>query len=355
MSFAIGPRQISGGAPVFVIAEAGVNHDGRLEDALALVDAAAESGADAVKFQTFDPSALASSDAPLAGYQMSRTAAESQVGMLEGLRLPDDAFDRVAERCAHRRVAFLSTPFDEGSADLLERLGVPAFKVGSGELTNLPFLRNLAARRRPLLLSTGMADLDEVGAAMDAVAQAGATEVALLHCVSSYPAPPDEANLRAMDTLREAFHVPVGFSDHSLGPDVSLAAVARGAELLERHLTLDRKRPGPDHAISLEPQELSDLVRRVRVVESALGDGRKRSQPSELETRAVARRSLVALRDLAAGDTLTVDAVGVKRPGGGLPPAALDDVVGARLRRPVRRDQQLTEADLEPRPASSRA
>jgi N,N'-diacetyllegionaminate synthase len=345
--FAIGARQVGGGAPALVIAEAGVNHDGRLEDALALVDAGAEAGADAVKFQTFDPAALASAQAPLAGYQASRTDAESQVGMLEGLRLSDDAFARIAERCAQRGVAFLSTPFDEGSADLLEQLDVPAFKVGSGELTNLPFLRDLASRGRPLLLSTGMADLEEVGDAMEAVGQAGATAVALLHCVSSYPAPPDEANLRAMDTLREAFDVPVGFSDHSLGPDVSLAAVARGAELLERHLTLDRGRPGPDHAISLEPGDLAELVGRVRVVESTLGDGRKRSQPSEQNTRAVSRRSLVALRDLAEGETLTADAVGIKRPGGGLPPAALNRVVGARLRRAVQRDQPLTEADVE--------
>ena len=266
--------------------------------------------------------------------------------MLRRLCLGDDALAAVATRCRERGILFLSTPFDETSADLLEQLGVPAFKVGSGELTNLPFLRNLARRGRPLLVSTGMAMLDEVGSAVEAIRSSGAPDLALLHCVSSYPAPDEEANLRAMDTLREAFSVPVGYSDHGVTTDVALAAVARGADLLERHLTLDRKLPGPDQALSLEPGDMADLVRRIRVVEQALGDGIKRPQGSEVENLVVVRRSIVAARSMEAGEMLDEAALDVKRPGGGLPPSMLESVIGARLARPIQADELLTEAHL---------
>ena len=240
----IGRRPVGAGEPAFVIAEAGINHDGELATALALVDAAADSGADAVKFQTFDPDALVTGDSK---------------AVLARLRLDREEHKALIERSAARGIIFLSTPFDVGSAAMLAELGVTAFKVGSGELTNLPFLEFLAGHGLPILLSTGMSDLEEVQAAVDVV-RAHEAPLILLHCVSSYPAPEQQANLRAIDTLREAFRVPVGYSDHCLGADVSLAAVARGACMLERHLTLDRRRPGPDHSMSMEPDDLRDLI-----------------------------------------------------------------------------------------------
>ena len=340
--FSVGDRRVGGDARVFVVAEAGVNHNGDVALALALVDAAADGGADAVKFQTFRTDALVSRAAPKAGYQVETTGGgESQRDMLARLELTLDDFARVQERCAKRGVVFFSAPFDETTADALERLAAPLFKVPSGEITNLPFLRHVAAKRRPMIVSTGMCTLAEVAEAVAAIRAAGDPPVALLHCVSAYPAPPGEMNLRAMDTLRERFGVPVGLSDHTLGLEVALAAVARGAAIVEKHLTLDKAMPGPDHRASLDPAEMAALVRGIRTVESALGDGDKRPTPSELDTRRVARKSLVAARALRAGERLTADAVAVKRPGTGIPPAELDRAVGRRLRRDVAADEVL--------------
>jgi N,N'-diacetyllegionaminate synthase len=345
----IGGRRIGPGAPVYVIAEAGVNHDGDLGRARELVDAAAEAGADAVKFQTFDPRAIVVAGGRPAAYQRERAGAEDQQAMLAQVALGAGAFERIAEHARDRGITFLSTPFDEDSAALLARLGVEAYKVGSGELTNLPFLDALGRRGKPMLISTGMADLSEIGAAVTTVRAAGAGPIALLHCVSSYPTPPEEANLRAMDTLREAFPgVVVGYSDHCLGLDVTLAAVARGAELVERHLTLDRSAPGPDHALSLVPEELAELVRRIGIVQSALGDGVKAAQPSERDVMAVARRSLVAARDLRSGAVVTAADVAAKRPAGGLPPARLAEIIGRRLTHDVAADEQLSEDHFAP-------
>jgi len=346
--FSVGDRRVGGDARVFVVAEAGVNHNGDVALALALVDAAADGGADAVKFQTFRTDALVSRAAPKAGYQVETTGGgESQRDMLARLELTLDDFARVQERCAKRGVVFFSAPFDETTADALERLAAPLFKVPSGEITNLPFLRHVAAKRRPMIVSTGMCTLAEVAEAVAAIRAAGDPPVALLHCVSAYPAPPGEMNLRAMDTLRERFGVPVGLSDHTLGLEVALAAVARGAAIVEKHLTLDKAMPGPDHRASLDPGEMAALVRGIRTVESALGDGDKRPTPSELDTRRVARKSLVAARALRAGERLTADAVAVKRPGTGIPPAELDRAVGRRLRRDVAADEVLEWAALE--------
>lgn len=336
------------GEPVLVVAEVGVNHDGDVKAALALVDAAGEAGAEAVKLQSFVPRALAAAGAPLANYQRERSGASDQLAMLERLCLSAQELDAVAARCEQHGIIFLSTPFDTASATLLERLGVPAFKVASGELTNLPFLGALAARGRPLILSTGMGTLAEVGQAVSVVREADAPLI-LLHCVSSYPTPPEQANLRAIDTLKDAFGLPVGYSDHCLGLDASLAAVARGACLVERHLTLDRGRTGPDHAMSLEPDELRELIQRIRVTEAMLGDGCKVPQPAELNTRAVGRRSIVAARALEAGELLTAEDLAIKRPGDGLPPGRLPGLLGSRLLRPLAEDEQLTEMHLEPR------
>ena len=340
-------RSIGAGAPVYVIAEIGVNHNGDPERALALVDIAADAGADAVKLQTFDPPQLVAAGTPQAGYQRERAPATDQLEMLRGLVLERSALQRLVDHAHRRGVHFLSTPFDHGSVAVLRELGVPAWKVGSGDLTNHPLLRVVAQDGRPVILSTGMADLDEIHAAV-AVLREGTQAIALLHCVSSYPTPPDEANLRAMDTLAAA--VPdavIGYSDHCLGPLATLAAVARGAAVIERHITLDRTLPGPDHAISLEPGELHELVTQIRSVEAMLGGGDKRPSPAERDVMAVARRSVVAERDLPAGTTLAGADLGIRRPGTGLAPSRLAELIGRRLARAVAAGAPLHEDDLE--------
>jgi N,N'-diacetyllegionaminate synthase len=337
-----------GDGPVFVIAEAGVNHDGDPVVAHALVDEAAGAGADAVKFQTFDPSALAAADAPTAEYQRAAGVADSdQRAMLTRLALPPDAWPALQAHAAKRGIIFLSSPFDAPSAGLLDRLGVPAFKVASGELTNIPFLVSLARRGRPLLVSTGMADMLEVAAALDAIADAGDPPVALLHCVSSYPADPADANLRAIATMRTAFGVPVGWSDHTTGLELPLAAVAAGAALIEKHLTLDRGRPGPDHRASLEPAAFRDMVAGIRLVEGAMGSGDKVPAATERAIAALARKSLHWGGSLPAGAVVSDDDVVALRPGTGLQPAQLPSIVGRTTLRAVRAGSPVDEADLE--------
>jgi N,N'-diacetyllegionaminate synthase len=345
--FRLAGRQVGGGARCLVIAEAGVNHNGSLDLALRLVDAAAQAGADAVKFQTFSAAALASSAARQADYQVRNLGRDgSQVDMLRALELGEADFAKLKAHAETQGLVFLSSPFDDGSADLLLRLDVAGYKLGSGELTNHPFLAKLAASGRPLIVSTGMCDLDEVEAAAAVVRAHGDPPVAWLHCVSCYPAPAAEANLRAMDTLRQAVGGPVGMSDHSMGHAVALAAVARGASLIEKHLTLDRSLPGPDHAASLLPADLAAAIADIRLVESALGDGVKRAMPSERSTRDVARKSLVAARDLAPGCVLTPADLAIKRPGDGIPPAHREALIGRSLRRAVAADSPLAWHDL---------
>ena len=339
---AIGP------GPVFVIAEAGVNHNGDPELARRLVDAAATAGADAVKFQTFDPAALAAAGAPTAEYQRRAGAgAADQRDLLAALALPAEAWAGLQAHALDRGLVFLSTPFDDGSAALLEGLGVPAFKVGSGELTNLPFIARLARRGRPLLISTGMADMVEVAAAVDTVVANGDVPLALFHCVSSYPAQPADANLRAIETLRRAFGVPVGWSDHTPGIEMPLAAVSVGARLVEKHVTLDRDLPGPDHRASLEPDELAAMVRAIRSIEAALGTGIKAPVPAEADVARVARRSLHWARALDAGRLVDAGDVAILRPGTGLAPARLVDVVGRRTRRDVAAGAAVAAGDVE--------
>jgi N,N'-diacetyllegionaminate synthase len=333
----------------FLIAEAGVNHNGDLDLARRLVDAAAEAGADAVKFQTFRTAALVSGAAPKARYQVETTGGgESQRAMLARLELSAEAHAALRDHTTRRGLVFFSTPFDEASADLLARLGVELLKIPSGEVTNLPLLRHVAAKGLPVLLSTGMCTLEEVAVAVEAIRAAGDPPLAILHCVSAYPAPVEDTNLRAMETLHARFGVPVGLSDHTLGIEIALAAVARGAAVLEKHLTLDRTLPGPDHRASLEPADFGALVRSVRAIESALGDGAKRPMPSELDTRSVARRSLVAARPLPAGHQLTRDDIAIKRPGTGIPPADFERALGHVLTRAVAADDVLTWDALTP-------
>jgi N-acetylneuraminate synthase len=338
--FSVGERIVGEGQPVFVVAEAGVNHNSDLGLARRLVDVAGDAGADAVKFQTFRSETLVTPDAPQAAYQREATGSvESQRQMLARLELTLDQHALLRDHCAKRGILFVSTPFDEGSADALETLGVPLFKLASGEVTNLPLLRHVAAKGKPVILSTGMSTLGEVAEAVAAFRGAGDPPLALLHCVSAYPAPPSEMNLRAMDTLRERFGCPVGLSDHTLGIEVAVAAVARGAAIIEKHFTLDRSLPGPDHRASLEPGELGALVRAIRLVEGALGDGEKRPMPAEADTRRLARRSLVAARAIRAGERLSADLVAIKRPGTGIPPGDLPRALGRVVRRDLAADE----------------
>jgi N-acetylneuraminate synthase/N,N'-diacetyllegionaminate synthase len=347
-SVSIGGRSVGEGAPVLIVAEAGVNHNGDVELARQLVDAAADAGADAVKFQTFAAERVASATAPKAAYQRETTdPGEPQLEMLRRLELGRKAFDELVRRCDERGLMFLSTPFDEESADLVAELGAPAIKVGSGEITNWPLLERVASKGRPVILSTGMATLDEIGASLDVMAAAGDPDVVLLHCVSSYPAAPAEANLRAIETLREAFGLPVGYSDHTLDATCALAATALGACLVEKHLTLDRDLPGPDHRASLEPHTFADLVRAMREVEAALGDGEKRPTSGELENRLLVRRSLAAADPIAAGTVLSADMVAVLRPGTGIPPSERESIVGRRTRRALAAHELIDWNDLE--------
>jgi len=325
----IGGRRIGPGEPVFVIAEAGVNHDGDLDRARGLVDAAADAGAGAVKFQTFAADRLVTREAPQAEYQargMGRRT--SQYEMLKRLELSRSDHAVLVDHCHERGIPFLSSPFDEGSADLLEEFDVPAFKIGSGELTNLPLLQHVARKGRPMIVSTGMASLEEVEGAVVAIRAAGDPPLILLHCVSGYPALPEEVNLRAMDTMRREFGVPVGYSDHTRGIDISLAAVALGACVIEKHFTLDRSLTGPDHQVSVEPEELASLIQGIAAVQLALGTGRKVAVDREREIAAVARKSLVAAVDIAAGTVIEDEMLAVLRPGNGLPPARRGVVVG---------------------------
>ncbi len=339
----IAGRRVGPGSPCLIIAEAGVNHDGRVEIARRMIDEAAAAGVDAVKFQTFRADRLAAPGAPKAEYQRLTTGdAESQVEMLRRLELPREAHRDLMEHCAKRGVLFLSSPFSEEDADFLEALGAAVFKIPSGEATNLPFLAHVARKGRPLIVSTGMCTLAEVEAAVGVIGREGNRRAILLHCVSSYPAPPDQANLRAMQTLARTFGFPVGFSDHTPGIAVALAAAALEACVIEKHLTLDRSRAGPDQAVSLEPAEMAALVRGVRTVESALGHGRKEPAPCEADIAGVARKSLVAARDLPAGAALTEEMIAVRRPGTGLSPSRRSQIVGRVLRVPVRTGTVLT-------------
>lgn len=361
------PFSAGDGDRCWIIAEAGVNHDGDADKALRLIDVAADAGADAVKFQTFVPEELMSRLAPKAGYQLRATdAGESQLDMVRKLRLSEAEHHRLAEACARRGIRFLSTPFDLPSlAFLVGELGLETLKLSSGEVTNAPLLLAAARSGRRIILSTGMATEEEVREALGvlafgmlggtspsrpAFAAAFATEegkaaladkVALLHCTTEYPAPCADVNLRAMDTLRDVFGLPVGLSDHTEGIAIPIAAAARGARIVEKHFTLDRALPGPDHRASLNPDELRAMVAGIRAVEAALGSPVKAPAPSEIGNIAVARKSLVTRRPVRAGEILTPDMLTAKRPGTGISPMRLWDLLGTTARRDYAPDEQL--------------
>jgi N-acetylneuraminate synthase len=315
----------------FIIAEAGVNHNGDLALARQLVIAAAAAGADAVKFQTFQAGHLVTADAPQADYQARNTGrTESQFDMLKRLELPLEAFAELAGLCAEMGIEFLSTAFDEESADFLAGLGMRCFKIPSGELTNLPFLRHIGAFGRPVIVSTGMGTIEEAETAVATLREAGSGPVTVLHCVTRYPTPPEEAHLRAMHVLRHALGVPIGYSDHTEGIEAPVIAVAAGACVIEKHFTLDRDLPGPDHKASLEPGELAEMVHAIRRAEVLLGQARKQPGADELAVAQIVRRSIVARRAIPAGSILEPSMLVLRRPGTGIPPARLHELPGKR-------------------------
>lgn len=329
-----------------IIAEAGVNHNGDLNLALRLVDAAVEAGADVVKFQTFQSNCVVAVSAPKAAYQQATTGVtESQLDMVRKLELLPSAFEQLAEYAAQRGIAFLSTPFDLPSVDVLARIGMAVWKIPSGEITNLPYLRKIGAFGQEIILSTGMSTLDDVSAALNALEEAGTprNRVILLHCTTEYPALYEEVNLRAMQTLRSTFPecAGVGYSDHTQGIEISLVAVGLGATVIEKHFTLDRTMEGPDHKASLEPHELAAMVRGIRCVEAALGDGIKVPMPSEIPNMQVARKSIVAACPIRAGELLTESNITTKRPGCGMSPMLWDSVIGTIASRDMVEDETL--------------
>ena len=329
-------------ATVSVIAEAGVNHNGDVDLAHQLIDVAVRSGAAAVKFQTFDPVALTAPSAALTPYQQQRSAQASQAAMLRDLMLPRSAWRELKSHADDAGLRFLSTPFDLASAEFLVDLGVDALKLSSGELTNLPFLRAVSGLGLPLMLSTGMGDLAEVTGAVEACASA--PRLALFHCVSAYPAPPAQCNLRAIPAMAETLGLPIGWSDHTLGTSSALVAVALGARLLEKHFTISRALPGPDHPASLEPDEMTEYVELAQLASDLLGDGIKRRMPAEEENAPLVRRSWHAARDLAAGTLLGPDDVVTLRPEHGLSPTV--DLMGRALSRAIGAGQPITQDHL---------
>lgn len=319
-----------------IIAEAGVNHNGDLGKALKMIDAAAEAGADYVKFQTAVPELVISSIAPKAEYQKETTgAAQSQLEMCRAIHLPLSDYAGIAEACRQRGIGFMSTPFDLVSIDCLDAIGMDYWKIPSGEITNLPYLRKIARLGGRVILSTGMSTLDEVEAAVKVLESNGTprSSVILLHCTTQYPTPMEAVNLRAMTALSALGCAAVGYSDHTVGIEVPVAAVAMGAKVIEKHFTLDKNLPGPDHRASLSPSELRDMVKAIRNIELALGSGAKEVAEAERPNIAVARKSIVAARDIARGETFTEENITVKRPGNGISPMLWDNVLGRTAKR----------------------
>ena len=316
-----------------VIAEAGVNHNGNYDLAVKMVHEAKAAGADYVKFQTAVPELVISSIAPKAEYQKETTGSEqSQLEMCRAIHLPLSAYAPLKQVCDEAGIGFMSTPFDLVSIDTLEPLGMDYYKIPSGEITNLPYLRKIASKGIPVIMSTGMCELDEIAAAIDVLRGGGLSldDITLLHCNTQYPTPFADVNLRAMNELASRFGVKVGYSDHTVGIEVPIAAVALGATVIEKHFTLDRNLPGPDHKAPLEPAELAQMVQSIRNIELALGDGHKHVTASECPNKEVARKSIVAATDIRKGDLLTEQNITVKRPGNGISPMLWDSVIGTR-------------------------
>ena len=346
----IGPKVIGSGAQVFVIAEIGINHDGSAIQAEKLIEEAAASGADAVKFQSYrtDKLLIPSRDR----YVQQADGTESAYQMLHRCELSWKDQEKLKKHADRHGILFMSTPFDEESADFLDSIDVPAYKIASGDITHVPLLRHVAAKGKPVLLSTGMSYLSEVADAIWTLRSAGAKEIVLMHCVSSYPAMPAQMNLRALQTMQSYFELPVGLSDHSEGILLSLISVPLGAVVIEKHFTLDKNAPGPDHKASMDPVDLKSLVKSLRDVESSLGDGRKRPSDIEEESRLFGRRSIVAAVDIRSDEKIAEWMLTFKRPGSGLEPRYWEKVIGMTARRNIGKDTILQWEDLAPSIAS---
>jgi len=316
---------------VFIIAEAGINHNGSVANAKKMIAVAAEAGADAVKFQTFKSEEVISKYAPKAEYQKATTDVdESQLDMAKKLELSKSEFEELARYCKEKGVIFLSTAFDFDSIYFLNELGLNTFKIASGEITNLPYLREMGKLAKKVILSTGMANLGEVGDALDIIVKAGCSKdnIVVLHCNTEYPTPIEDVNLLAMNTIKRAFNVDVGYSDHTLGIEIPIAAAALGAKVIEKHFTLDKNMEGPDQRASLDPLELKSMVRAIRNIEKAMGDGDKKASPSELRNKSIARRSIVARRHIRKGEVFSEENLAAKRPGTGISPMNWDEILG---------------------------
>jgi len=347
---------------VFIIAEAGINHNGSVKIAKKMVEAAKDAGADAVKFQTFQVDRLITRAAKKTDYQIQTTGSnETQFEMLKRFQLSPDDFEELYQYCHERKIIFMSTPFDEESVDMLDALGMKIFKIPSGEITNKPLIQHVAKKGKPIVLSTGMSYLEEVDRAITWMMEVQSnvnsegqsfgyplsSSPVLLHCVSSYPAAFEELNLMAMKTMKDTFLLPVGFSDHTLGVEASIAAVALGASIIEKHFTLDRRMEGPDHRASLEVSEMKEMIRAIRNIEVALGNGIKKPAASEKDNRTLVRKSIVAAKNIKAGEKIGFHELAIKRPGTGIPPEYLETVIGMIAIRPIAADSIITWEDLK--------
>jgi N,N'-diacetyllegionaminate synthase len=329
---------------VFIIAEAGVNHNGSIELAKQLIDVASNSGADAVKFQTFKAENVVSKNAEKAQYQKDTTdESESQFDMIKRLELDIDAHKKLIDYCKEKDIMFLSTPFDHESIDLLSDLGLQIFKIASGEITNLPYLRHIGSLDKQVVLSTGMSNLREIGDALNILINAGTSKdnITVLHANTMYPTPIEDVNLNAMQTIHKEFGIAVGYSDHTLGIEVDIAAVAMGASIIEKHFTLDKAMEGPDHKASLGPEELKAMVLSIRNVEKALGSNEKKPSPSEQENIDIVRKSIVASCSIKKGDLLTKDNITAKRPGTGVSPMKWDQIIGSIAIKEYKADEMI--------------
>jgi len=338
----IGNTLIGANHPCFIIVEAGVNHNGNIKTALKMIDKAKEIGASAIKFQTFKAEQLAKKDAPKAAYQNLQTKkSETQFEMLKKLELSRDDTIEVFNYCRKIGIECFSTPYGIESAKMLKELNVSAFKIGSGDVDNLPLLRTIATFETPVILSSGMSNLGEVEDAITWLQEGGCKELILLHCVTSYPAKFEDVNLNILKTFQQAFDIPIGFSDHTPGIAIPIAAVALGAKVIEKHFTLDKNMQGPDHKASLEPAEMKAMIEGIRATEKSMGNPIKRVLPNELEIKAVARKSIVAKIDIPKGTILKEEMLTVKRPGKGISPKFWDLVIGQQTRVDLKKDQQL--------------
>lgn len=333
---------------VYIIAEVGVNHNGDLDLAKRLVLKAVKAGVDAVKFQTFKTNKLVSKTTPKAKYQIKETKNNnSQFDMLKKFELSKKDHIKLIKFCNKNNIQFLSTPFDFNSVDLLEELNVPAFKIGSSDTNNLPLLEYIAKKSKPIILSTGMSKLNEVAEAVETIQKVIENKLILLHCVSNYPTKYNEVNLKAMDTLKKAFNIPVGFSDHTIGTEIPIAAVSRGADVIEKHFTLDKNMNGPDHSASLEPDELKEMVQKIRNVEKSLGDGIKKPVESEKENIKASRKSVVLTQDIKKGEKISEKHISIKRPGTGIPPKYYEIVNGFKVQKNISAGTTLKWNDLK--------